>query len=185
MCAGWSTEDIRNITLNQINQYDEVFYGKLVNISPVDIEDEDGIAGYGKRYTFEVFEKWIGDNSRHIDFFQISIGCNFHFSDDSYYDYEQEGSKWIVSLEKKSLPLIEYPTELKDSVFYTNLCDLNISEKGEDFKILKSKLDKLFPNKIKIESKPINWQRIKIISLIFLTFLLGFLFGKLSIINLK
>jgi len=156
----------------------KIFYGKLINISPVDIETEDGVASFGKKYTFEVFEKWKGGDSREVDFYQMTIGCNFHFDDD-YGESEKEGTNWIVSLEKRKFPWIEFPTELTDSVYYTTLCSLNFSEEEEGFELLKSKLDQFFPNKIQLESQSYDWRKIQIIAFIIIAFTLGLFFGKI------
>jgi len=176
MCASWNKDGVEKMQNSEIDDYSEIFYGKLIDVFPVDIETEDGVASYGKKYTFEVFEKWVGNNSRIVEFFQISIGCNFHFGISN--EYEEVGSNWIVSLKKENFPWIEYPSQLQDSVFTTNLCDLNMKEKDEGFGILKTKLNQFFPNKITLESKPNNYRTIQIITLVVVAFLLGLIFGK-------
>ena len=140
-----------------VNSADEIFVGRLIEVKEIYSETFEQIPD--KKYTgafyaeFEIEKKWKGSSNKYIRIYQESSSCQFTFTNigSSYLVYaKNEDMYWFMT---------KTPT--------THLCSRTISiNKLESFFDNKkmtddrSKLNKTFPNLVKINSLYFNWTSI-------------------------
>lgn len=159
-----------------IDWADEIFIGRLIKINQLySIDYEQSEQASGKKYIgayyaeFEIEKKWKGNKRKYIKIYQKSNSCTLDFSN--------LGKKYLVYAKNEDL------FGFKIKVATTWLCsrtypDPEYVDSGKTYNDI-PKLNKSFPNLIKINKIYINWLSIlKWISILSIGFFFGYKLKK-------
>ncbi|WP_442265043.1 hypothetical protein ACSIGC_11925 [Tenacibaculum sp. ZS6-P6] len=145
---------------------DEIFIGRLIEIK--EVKYETSLDDPEERYTrlwyakFEITKKWKGSNKKYIKVYQPSTSCDF--------DFNSLNRHYLVYTKKEEVFKF-FNTENEISRHTTWLCARNreyeFVNEPEDSDYFK--LNKLFPNEVKLSNFQINWKLPLLGVLIFIT----------------
>lgn len=145
---------------------DEIFIGRLIEIK--EVKYETSLDDPEERYTrlwyakFEITKKWKGSNKKYIKVYQPSTSCDAEFNhlNRHFLVYTQKGR--VFNFFNQDNEIQKYTTWLcarnREYEF------VNEPEDSDYFK-----LNKLFPNEVKLSNFQINWKLPLLGVLIFIT----------------